>query len=118
LLSGGKEAVSVKGTTELKVISQADWGKFHGSKAVTDGRLKAETDTDYLTFRCPQCESVLKGGNGIRLEGVDRDLGKKTEGRPALVFLLHCTKCNLRDHFKLAIDQWGRYGTGVARNGG
>jgi hypothetical protein len=88
------------------------WWKVHGMKT-TGGRLRAATDSDYFVFTCPGCKAELRGGAGIKLLGVSDDLNAEAEHKHVLAFLLHCTLCGLVDHFKIAVDQFGRYGTGL-----
>ena len=96
----------------VPLIPDKEWDRIHGKK-VKYGALKARTDTDYLAFSCPECEVLLRGGAGILLLGVSSDFGSgNVEDVPVLVFRIHCIDCGFIDHFKIAIDQHGRYGTG------
>jgi hypothetical protein len=101
--------------SKIKIVKD-QWHKFHGKKTKR-GALRAKTDTDYMVFTCPQCEIELRGGAGIKLMGASSDLNVEGEGKHALAFLIHCVKCDFRDHFRIALDQFGRYGTGVGLEG-
>ena len=96
----------------IPLIPDEEWASIHGMK-VKHGALRARTDTDYLTFSCPECEAVLCGGAGILLVGATADFNSgNVEDVPALAFRIHCIDCGFIDHFKIAVDQHGRYGTG------
>lgn len=102
----GKDGSGMK--TSIRVIG-SDWSSKHG-RSTRCGGLKAETDTDYLFFKCPRCQTDLKGGAGIRLEGASCRLDSGCPAkRHVLVFRLSCVSCGLVDHFKIAVDQTGRY---------
>ena len=86
------------------------WDHRHGSHAIQDGQLKAETDTDYLRFCCPTCGEVLRGGVGIRLDGMLLDDNFTGVLVPlALSFRLGCLFCGFSDFFKIAVDNRERY---------
>ena len=88
------------------------WSLRHGSRAVKDGRLTARTDTDYLTFDCPDCGQTHRGGAGIGYEGNLVEDGHTF----AVLFRFHCLKCGFRDFFKVPADNEGRYGTKAPDN--
>ena len=97
-----------KTSTPIPVLKK-EWAYMHG-RATKHGALKAETDTDYLVFYCPVCNEIHPGGRGIRLEGASSDfddLGPNE--KQVLAFRFHCGSCGLLDHFKIALDQEGRY---------
>ena len=100
-------AVAVRSFTPIQ------WSMRHGT-AVTNGRLIARTDTDYLVPSCPSCGKALRGGVGIGFEGMACD---PDSGLPlAVSFRLDCRFCGLRDFFKLAVDEHSRYGTAKVQN--
>ncbi len=104
-----EEGSSNRGEVKIPIIPDEEWGLFHG-KNVKHGALKAHTDTDYLVFSCPECGTHLCGGAGILLLGGSSSFGSgKSEDVPVLIFQIHCIACGLIDHFKIAIDQYGRY---------
>ena len=88
---------------------------YHGSSAVTDGKLQGATDTDYFYFFCPVCD-----GKQI-MRPLDYEVREEQAGNPyddqlkskavkgfTLAFKLHCEKCNLTDFVK--ISNLGRQG--------
>lgn len=88
-------------------------GASHGRTSVVGGgRLVLRTDTDYLLWSCPRCQSDFGLGAGLRLVGASSDF----DGPPSpqlmpiiLAFSIHCLICGCRDFFKLPIDHFGRY---------
>jgi hypothetical protein len=94
----------------VPILGEIEWSYRHGS-LVMRGRLRAETDTDYLFFMCPSCGEELHGGAGIALEGMCGSPADLRRPR-VLMFRLDCIACGCRDFFKIAIDQQGCYGTG------
>jgi hypothetical protein len=86
---------------------------YHGSDAVSAGKLQGATDTDYVYFFCPTCE----GKQIARL--LDYEVRYEQPGNPyndqlkskamksfILAFKLHCEKCGLTDFFKIANVGW------------
>ena len=107
-----KEGSSNRGGVKIPLIPDEEWGFLHG-KNVKHGALKAHTDTDYLVFSCPECGTHLRGGAGISLVGVSADFDSgNAQDVPVMVFRIKCIACGLIDHFKIAIDQYGRYDIG------
>src|SRR5215469_640604 len=69
------------------------WGARHGTSKVRNGRLKGETDTDYLMFACPDCDTPLKGPFTAGLEG----FSWVKEGQViALSLRIACPRCGFR----------------------
>ncbi len=97
----------------VRHLTPVQWSMRHGT-AVTNGRLIARTDTDYLVPICPFCGKALRGGVGIGFEGMALD---PASGLPlAVCFRLDCVFCSFRDFFKLMIDERGKYGTAAVRD--
>ncbi len=86
---------------------------YHGSKAVTGGKLQGATDTDYFYFFCPKCpdEHILRILDyGVHAEEPE-DWYKKHRSTPAsrvfaLVFKLYCEQCKLSDFVKVSNMGW------------
>ena len=90
-------------------ILRDQWSSMHGRRT-KGGKLKAATDTDYLVFRCPDCGEGHPGGSGVRLEGARHDFADlQPNEKQVVAFRFHCGSCGLEDHFKIALDQQGRY---------
>jgi hypothetical protein len=86
---------------------------YHGSNAVTDGKLKGETDTDYFYFFCPQCKGrhVLRPLDyAVHVEQPENPYNEQTESKAAkgftLVFQLCCETCGLKDFVKISNLGW------------
>ncbi|NBQ68058.1 MAG: hypothetical protein EBU46_04165 [Nitrosomonadaceae bacterium] len=86
---------------------------YHGSSAVTEGKLKGATDTDYFYFFCPVCE----GKQIMRL--LDYEVREEQPDNPyndllkskaikgfTLAFKLHCEKCDSTDFVKVSNLGW------------
>jgi hypothetical protein len=85
---------------------------YHGSEAVTEGKLTGGTDTDYFYFFCPECE-----GKQV-LQILDFDVVRDgpveyaPENRPGakrdfvIAFQLRCHKCGLKDFVKVSNMGW------------
>jgi hypothetical protein len=85
---------------------------FHGSAAVSGGKLTGTTDTDYFYFLCPAC-----GGRQILqiLDSAvthDGPVTEYKEHRPRakrdfrIAFELWCPKCKLHDFVKVSNTGW------------
>jgi predicted RNA-binding Zn-ribbon protein involved in translation (DUF1610 family) len=79
------------------IRGEREWG-VSGSERIRGGRLRAETDTDYLVFRCPTCDMVMAGGIGVAIEGVLYQGGEAS----IVGFRFQCPSCGMRDCFKIA----------------
>ena len=100
----------VRGKTWIPVLKK-NWSQYHGIW-VKEGALTAKTDTDYLFFTCVGCKEKLAGGAGIRLEGASDDFASlRPKEKQVLVFRIWCPLCGFQDHFKIALDHTGLYGT-------
>jgi len=98
---------------EVRLLDGWEWGTRHGTHEVTDGRLQAKTDTDYLTFTCPGCETEMKGEFTAGLEG----FSWVEEGQViALSLRVACPRCGFRDFAKLMLDVAGKYVPSVRGN--
>jgi phage terminase large subunit GpA-like protein len=85
---------------------------FHGSDAVTGGKLTGRTDTDYFYWLCPKC------GDGTILRILDFTLTRDEpasfaiELRPKprrdfiIAFELQCEQCGLHDFVKVSNIGW------------
>ena len=89
-----------------------DGKPFHGSVAVSGGKLIGTTDTDYFYFFCPKCgdTQILQ----ILDYAVTKDgpVEKYKEHRPKarrdfqIAFELWCPTCKLHDFVKLSNTGW------------
>lgn len=86
---------------------------YHGSGAVTEGKLKGETDTDYFYFFCPRCEDrhVMRLLDySPHVETSENEYNDQTKSKAlkgfTLVFQLHCERCGLEDFVKLSNLGW------------
>ncbi len=86
---------------------------YHGSVAITAGKLQGATDTDYFYFFCPQCEGkkIMRVLDyGIHEEKSDNpydsQLKSKSEKGFTIVFKLHCELCSLTDFVKISNLGW------------
>lgn len=82
---------------------------YHGSSAVSDGRLKGATDTDYFYFFCPRCNDrhILRPLDyAVHVEKPDNEYNDQTKSKAlkgfTLVFQLYCEKCGLMDFVKIS----------------
>ncbi len=86
---------------------------YHGSDAVTKGKLQGATDTDYFYFFCPTCD----GKQIMRLLDYDvcqeqpdnpynSQLKSKAEKSFTIAFKMHCENCNLTDFVKVSNLGW------------
>ncbi|MFC1636604.1 hypothetical protein ACFL5Z_17375 [Planctomycetota bacterium] len=91
-----------------------DGKPYHGSEAVTGGKLKGATDTrDYFYFFCPQCpdQQIMRildyCVHAIEAQNSYNDFFKEkaTEGF-TLAFKLHCDKCEHTDFVKISNTGW------------
>ena len=89
-----------------------DGNAFHGSAAVSGGRLSGTTDTDYFYFLCPTCREsqILQVLDFSVME--DGPVKEYEEHRPKakrdfrLAFELWCPKCKLHDFVKVSNIGW------------
>lgn len=87
-------------------------GAYHGSEAVTGGRLTGMTDTDYFYFFCPCCadRQVMRVLDyDVRREGpvVAYPDEQPRQARDfTLAFKLHCPNCKLTDFVKISNTGW------------
>jgi len=89
-----------------------DGKPFHGSAAVSGGKLTGTTDTDYFYFFCPKCADtqMLQILNYIMTK--DGPVEKYKEQRPKarrdflIAFELWCPTCELHDFVKLSNTGW------------
>jgi len=100
-------------------MSKFNDGKpYHGSNAVSHGKLRGATDTDYFYFFCPKCAHrqimrILE--YGLHDEKAQNPYNEffKVQAKSAftLVFKLHCEKCRHTDFVKISNMGWqgGRY---------
>ena len=86
---------------------------YHGSEAVTGGKLRGATDSDYFYFFCPQCpgnEIMRLLDYEIRHEQPDNpynaELSPKAANGFVIAFKLHCLKCGLTDFVKVSNAGW------------
>ena len=98
-------------TTSIPILEKT-WHQLHGSHKIQRGRLTATTDTDYLTWTCPECHEGLAGGAGLKLLGSHSDLSDPRANPHVLSLLFHCVSCGYFDYLKLPLDQFSKYGTG------
>ncbi|HAN93204.1 MAG TPA: hypothetical protein DCQ33_14160 [Nitrospira sp.] len=96
------------------MTKQFNQGKpYHGSSAVTQGKLQGATDTDYFYFFCPNCD----GKKIMRLldyqvsqEQPDNPYNEQLKSKAmkgfTLAFKVHCEKCNLTDFVKISNLGW------------
>ena len=90
--------------TEIPIVSEEDWGRFNGGEKVVHGGLKAETDTDYIYFKCPECGCRFHP----RLCGSRYELRRSSPGPlpyHILAFNFACQECGFVSGFKMFIDQ-------------
>ncbi|MCI0428150.1 MAG: hypothetical protein L0Z46_09065 [Nitrospiraceae bacterium] len=94
-------------------MKQFNDGKpFHGSEAVSGGKLTGTTDTDYFYFLCPKCgdTEILQILDYKVI--VDGAVEKYKEERPKakrdfqLAFELWCPSCDLHDFVKVSNTGW------------
>ena len=86
---------------------------YHGSSAVTNGKLQGGTDTDYFYFFCPVCEGkqIMRPLDyEVRQEQPDNPYNDQLKSKAVkgftLAFKLHCEKCNLTDFVKVSNLGW------------
>lgn len=95
--------------------NKQEWYEYaHGSPNVMGGRLTAQTDTDYLIFKCPRCEQgMLVTDYGIRYDKPFRGWTDSPEGIPepkrnfAIVFEVYCGQCDEWDIVKITYGRLG-----------
>jgi hypothetical protein len=95
-------------------MSKFNGGKaYHGSEAVTGGRLRGATDTDYFYFFCPVCpgEEILRVLDfEVRHEQADTPynatLTPKSSKGFVVALKLHCQRCGLTDFTKISNLGW------------
>lgn len=82
---------------------------YHGSRAVTEGRLQGATDTDYFYFFCPNCEGkqiMRLLDYEVRQQQPDNHYNEQLKPKAikgfTLAFQLHCEKCKLTDFVKIS----------------
>lgn len=118
-------------------MSKFNGGKaYHGSEAVTGGRLRGATDTDYFYFFCPKCpgDEIMRVLDfEVRHEQAENPYNEELKKPKAirgfvLAFKLHCQRCGLTDFTKIsnlgwqgglyadALDAVGAVGPGGARS--
>jgi predicted RNA-binding Zn-ribbon protein involved in translation (DUF1610 family) len=86
---------------------------YHGSSAVSDGKLKGATDTDYFYFLCPTCtgsEVMRVLDYEVRHEQPENPYNDQSPSKAqkgfTLAFKLHCDKCGLSDFVKVSNLGW------------
>ena len=86
---------------------------YHSSEAVTEGKLRGATDTDYFYFFCPKCpdDEILRILDyEVRSEQPDnpynKELNPKAERGFVIAFKLYCPKCGLTDFVKVGNMGW------------
>lgn len=87
---------------------------FHGSDAVTDGRLRGATDsTDHFYFICPKCggDSILrlldyKITNEQKGSKYNSELKSKASRSFTFSFKLFCEQCRFSDYVKISNMGW------------
>jgi hypothetical protein len=95
-------------------MSKFNNGKpYHGSSAVSGGKLRGATDTDYFYFFCPHCPDdeimrvldyeVRQEQPGNKYNAV---LSSKASKSFIIAFKLHCEKCGLTDFVKVSNIGW------------
>ena len=89
---------------EIPILRASD--SRHGSSRVQRGKLRAQTDTDYLVIECPECGFPMRKGDGLQCEGYWIN---GSEGPLVLLFEFRCPDCGMHDYFKVAVDNAGRY---------
>lgn len=82
---------------------------YHGSNAVSKGKLRGATDTDYFYFLCPQCRDnqILRLldydiSEALNENPYDDQLRSKAAKGFTLAFKIYCEKCKLTDFVKLS----------------
>jgi predicted RNA-binding Zn-ribbon protein involved in translation (DUF1610 family) len=85
---------------------------YHGSEAVSGGRLTGTTDTDYFYFFCPRCgdRHIMRVLDyHVQCEG---QLKAYPDEKPKqardfnIVLQLHCPNCKLTDFVKISNTGW------------
>jgi len=86
---------------------------YHGSGAVSGGKLTGATDTDYFYFFCPKCSSrhimrILEYGVHEEGHGGERypEERPKQQSDFTLVFKIYCPNCKLTDFVKIGNMGW------------
>lgn len=95
-------------------MSKFNRGKpYHGSEAISGGKLHGATDTDYFYFFCPKCsgnEMMRVLDYEVRHEQRENpynvELSPKAARGFTLAFKLHCQKCGLSDFVKISNTGW------------
>lgn len=98
-------------------MSKFNSGKpYHGSSAVSGGKLKGATDTDYFYFFCPSCpdsEMLRVLDYEVRAEQADNPYNAQLKPREpkakrgfTLAFKVHCGRCGLTDFVKVSNLGW------------
>jgi len=95
-------------------ISKFNDGKpYHGSKAVTGGRLRGATDTDYFYFFCPHCagDEILRVLDyEVRYCSPENDYDNEISPKAASAFVLamklYCESCQHTDFVKISNVGW------------
>lgn len=72
----------------------------HGTDAVTGGKLKGSTETDYFHFDCPACPEK-RWGLDVELLGVRDDSGPGQLTARTILLGLSCPSCGMRDLVKI-----------------
>lgn len=72
----------------------------HGTHAVTGGKLKGSTETDYFHFDCPRC-AANNYGLDVELLGVRDDSRPNNPNARTILLGLNCQLCGLRDLVKI-----------------
>lgn len=82
---------------------------YHGSNAVSNGKLRGATDTDYFYFLCPQCRDnqILRLldydiSEALNENPYDDQLRSKAVKGFTLAFKIYCEKCKFTDFVKLS----------------
>jgi hypothetical protein len=90
-----------------------DRGKpYHGSAAVSEGKLTGSTDTDYFYFFCPRCgdRHIMRVLDyELRYEGAAESYPdeRPRQAKDFIIALqLHCRDCKLTDFVKIGSIGW------------
>lgn len=102
------------GKGELAMTEKFNRGKpYHGSSAITNGKLQGSTDTDYFYFFCPNCDGkqiMRLLDYEIRQEQLENPYNGKLKSKAVrgftVAFKLHCEKCKLTDFVKVSNLGW------------
>jgi len=90
-----------------------DGQPYHGSEAITAGKLRGATDTDYFYFFCPKCSNdhimrILE--YEVKHEEKDNPYNSefkvKAKRSFVLAFKLRCENCGHVDFLKISNTGW------------